>query len=61
MSSNIESLVYDIPEAGKMLNLTRNNAYAAARRGDIPTIKIGKLIKVPKAAFHKMLEEAGLK
>lgn len=53
------SLVYDVPQAGAMLGLNRNAAYAAAKRGDIPTIRIGKLIKVPKVAFEKMLAEAG--
>ena len=52
-------LVYDVPEAGEMLGLTRNASYDAAKRGDLPTIRIGKLIRVPKAAFHKMLEQAG--
>jgi excisionase family DNA binding protein len=51
-------LVYDVPEAGAMLGLTRNASYEAAKRGDLPTIKIGKLIRVPKAAFHRMLEQA---
>lgn len=60
MTDQPESLVYDVPVAGAMLNLTRNGSYAAAKRGDIPTIKIGKLLKVPKAAFHKKLEEAGI-
>jgi excisionase family DNA binding protein len=54
-------LVYEVPEAGAMLGLTRNGSYEAAKRGDIPTIRIGKLIRVPKAAFHKMLEHAGAK
>jgi excisionase family DNA binding protein len=54
-------LVYAVPEAGAMLGLTRNASYEAARRGDLPTIRIGKLLKVPKAAFHKMLEQAGVK
>jgi hypothetical protein len=52
-------LVYDVPEAGAMLGLTRNGSYEAAKRGDLPTIKIGKLLKVPKIAFHKMLAKAG--
>jgi excisionase family DNA binding protein len=52
-------LVYDVPEAGAMLGLTRNAAYAAAKKGTIPTIRIGKLIRVPKRAFHAMLERAG--
>jgi hypothetical protein len=42
-----------------MLGLNKNAAYAAAKRGDIPTIRIGKLLRVPKAAFEKMLREAG--
>ncbi len=54
-------LVYDVPEAGAMLGLTRNASYEAAKRGDIPTIRIGKLIRVPKAAFHQMIERAGAK
>ncbi|MGE3992293.1 helix-turn-helix domain-containing protein, partial [Pseudorhodoplanes sp.] len=45
--------VYDIPEAGRMLGLSRNAAYAAAARGEIPIIEIGRLKKVPKAALHK--------
>ncbi|UYO37484.1 helix-turn-helix domain-containing protein [Rhodopseudomonas palustris] len=49
-------LVYDVPEAGAKLGLTRNASYEAAKRGDIPTIRIGRLIKVPKAAFDRMLE-----
>lgn len=53
------SLVYNVPQAGAMLGLNKNAAYAAAKRGDIPTMRIGKLLRVPKAAFHKMLEEAG--
>lgn len=49
-------LVYDVPEAGAMIGLGRNAAYAAAARGDIPTLRFGKLLKVPKAKWDKMLE-----
>lgn len=51
-SNENESLVYSIQEAGAKINLSRNASYEAAKRGDIPTVRIGKLIKVPKAAFH---------
>jgi excisionase family DNA binding protein len=54
-------LVYEVPEAGAKLGLSRNASYAAAKRGDIPTIKIGKLLRVPKAAFDQMLARAGVK
>ena len=51
-----ERLVYNVPEAGALLGLTRNASYDAARRGDLPTVRIGKLLRVPKAALHKLLE-----
>ena len=44
-----------------MLGLTRNASYEAAKRGEIPTIKIGKRLKVPKLAFDRLLEQGGAK
>jgi hypothetical protein len=58
---NEDSLVYDVPEAGAKLGLSRASAYEAAARGEIPTIKLGKLLKVPKVALDRMLAEAGTK
>lgn len=49
--------VYLIPEAGAMAGLNRTASYAAAKRGEIPTIKFGKLLKVPAAAWHRILGE----
>lgn len=54
-----EKVVYDVPEAGAMLGLSRNASYEAAARGEIPTVKFGRLLKVPKVAFDRMLEAAG--
>jgi len=54
-----DSVVLTVPEAGRQLGLGRNAAYEAAARGDIPTIRIGKLIRVPKVALQRMLEDAG--
>jgi excisionase family DNA binding protein len=50
--------VLTVPEAGRQLGLGRNASYEAAKRGDLPTIKIGKLIRVPKAALLAMLERS---
>ena len=50
-------LTYEVPEAGALLGLTRAKSYAAAKRGDIPTIRFGRLLRVPKAAFHAMLDQ----
>ena len=45
----------DVPVAGAILNLNRSASYEAARRGDIETIKIGRLLKVPTAPLRKKL------
>lgn len=52
-----KALTISVPEAGqRYFGLSRNAAYAAAERGDIPTIKIGRLLKVPVRALEQMLE-----
>jgi len=53
-----ERLVYTVPEAGRLLGLSRNASYEAAKRGDIPTLRIGRLLLVPKTPFHRMVEQA---
>jgi hypothetical protein len=50
-------LTMSVPEAGRLyFNLTRNASYAAAKRGDIPTIKIGGRVLVPIAALNRVLD-----
>jgi hypothetical protein len=47
-----------VPEAGRTyFRLGRNASYDAARRGDIPTIRIGRLLRVPIAAMEARLAE----
>jgi excisionase family DNA binding protein len=52
-------LTLTVPEAGKKyFGLSRNGAYDAAARGEIPTIKIGRLLRVPIRALEAMLDRA---
>lgn len=44
-----------LPVVAKMLGISKGAAYAAAARGDIPSIKIGRTIVVPTAEFRRML------
>ncbi len=45
-----------VPEAGRLYyGLGRNASYDAARRGDIPTIRLGRLLRVPVAAMEARL------
>jgi excisionase family DNA binding protein len=47
-----------IKEAGRQLGLSRNSAYQAAGRGEIPMIRIGRRLLVPLIAFERMLDQA---
>jgi hypothetical protein len=54
MNTTVQTL--SVPKAGRdYFNLGRNAAYAAAKRGDIPTIKIGKHLRVPIRALEQQL------
>jgi hypothetical protein len=49
-----------VPEAGRQyFDLGKNASYEAARRGELPVIKIGSRLRVPIAALERMLAEAG--
>jgi hypothetical protein len=50
-----EPLTYSIPFAGSLVGIGKNASYAAARRGEIPTIRFGKKLRVPRAKFLRML------
>jgi len=49
------SLTYSIPEAGAMADLGRNASYAAAKRGEIPTMRFGRVKRVPAERWRKIL------
>jgi excisionase family DNA binding protein len=44
-----------VEEAGRILGISRGSAYAYARNGSIPTIKLGKRLLVPRAALDRLL------
>ena len=56
MNDVIDRKVMTVPEAGAQLGLGRNASYAAAKSGAIPTIKLGKLLRVLIRAFEQMLD-----
>jgi len=59
MSDN-PPLTLSVPEAGKQyFDLSRNGSYEAAKRGEIPTIRIGRLLRVPVRAMEQALDRAG--
>jgi len=51
-------LCLTVPEAAEMLGISRNYGYELVRRGELPSVRFGKRIVIPKIALEKKLEEA---
>jgi excisionase family DNA binding protein len=48
-------LVLTVEEAADALRIGRTAAYEAVRRGDIPSVRICRSIRVPRHALEQML------
>jgi len=65
MDANLEAnhrerRVVTVNEAALMLRISRGAAYEAAKRKEIPTIRIGRRLLVPLAALSDCLPSAAL-
>jgi excisionase family DNA binding protein len=54
-----ESLTLSVNATAKMLGLSRATAYEAIHTGQIPSLRFGHRIVVPRAALKNMLAQAG--
>jgi excisionase family DNA binding protein len=54
-NANTERRAITVSEAASILGISRGSAYEAAKRNEIPTIRIGRRLLVPLAALERML------
>ena len=54
-----QSATISVEQAAKILKIGRNQAYEAARNGQIPTLKIGKRLLVLNEPLQRMLAGEG--
>jgi excisionase family DNA binding protein len=52
-----KKLCYTVPEAANMLGLSRNYAYELVRTGQLPCVKFGKRLLIPRVQLEKMLNK----
>jgi hypothetical protein len=45
---------YAVEEAGAQIGLSRAGSYRAAQRGDIPTDKDGRFLRVPRRRWNRI-------
>ena len=51
-----ERLTYTVEEAARLFGISRGLAYEMARCGELPVLRFGKRMVVPKRAVDHMLE-----
>jgi len=52
-----QRLCITVPEAAKMLGISRNFAYELVRRHELPVRKFGKRLLIPRAVLERMIEK----
>ena len=53
----MDKLLLKISEAGEMIGVGRSRMYEMVYTGEIPSIRIGKSIRIPVDALRKWVEE----
>ena len=54
-STSKRKLTMTVPEAAALLGIGKNAAYEAVRKGEIPSLRIGKRVLIPIAALDAKL------
>jgi excisionase family DNA binding protein len=55
LAASEKPLVYTVDEAAHLLRMSRQTVYEAARRGEVPSIRIGRRVLVPRVALEKLI------
>jgi len=48
-------LTYTVTEAAELLGISRSSAYECVRRGEIPSLTLGRRVVVPRRALEALL------
>ena len=54
-TNSVEGRVKTLDEVASLLRISRGSAYEAAKRKEIPTIRIGRRLLVPCDALERLL------
>jgi excisionase family DNA binding protein len=55
-----ECCTYTVREAAHVLGLSHNATFAAIYHGEIPALRFGRRVVVPKEALHQLLENPSM-
>ena len=53
----MEKVAYSVTEVALMLGISRSSAYEYVRTGELPSMRLGNRIVIPRLAFETMLDQ----
>jgi excisionase family DNA binding protein len=53
-----DRLTWTVPEAARLLGISKDTAYEAAHRGELPVKVIGRRMLIPRMALLRLLDGA---
>ena len=53
-----DTLVFTVEEVAQLLRVSRAFAYELLNRGDLPCLRLGRRILIPRRALERFVEEA---
>jgi excisionase family DNA binding protein len=56
---NTNRLTWTVEEAAHELGIGRSSCYAACRSGEIPVLRVGRRLLIPRTALDALLASAG--
>jgi len=55
MTTDVESLTVSVDTAGRMLGISLPTAYKLIHTGELPSVRLGKRILVPRVQIERLL------
>ena len=55
-----EKLTLTVNESSRVLGISRGLAYSMVKTGEIPSVRFGKRVLIPRRALERLLEEGQL-
>lgn len=52
----MEKMVYSVKEVASLLGISKSLAYTLVKKGEIPSIKLGTRVVIPKVRFQAYLD-----
>lgn len=55
---NDDPLLLTVPETARLLRISRNLAYELVARGELPAVRFGRVIRIPRSVLTDWVRES---